>query len=56
VKQRIEFLYDKHKDITQIFVWKGQQLIDRLEMPGILSNYQRKKIRKELINREKKEE
>ena len=52
---RIEFLWDKNKDITQIFVWNGQQIIDRLEMPGTLSSYQRKKIRKELKKREKEE-
>ena len=52
MKKRIEFLYDKQKDTTNIFVWLGMQIIDKLEMPGILSSYQKRKIRKELLERE----
>ncbi len=51
MKNRIEFVYNKQKDTTDIYVWSGSQIIDRLEMPGILSSYQRKKVRKELENR-----
>jgi hypothetical protein len=49
---RVEFLYNSHNNITQIFVWKYEQIIDKLEMPDLLSSYQKKKIRKELIKRE----
>jgi hypothetical protein len=46
--KRIEFIYDSKKDKTQIFVWVGQQIIDKLEMNGLLSSNQKKKIQKEL--------
>lgn len=48
MKRRIEFLYDSKKDMTNIYVWKGTQIVDRLEMPGNISSYQKKKIREEL--------
>jgi hypothetical protein len=53
---RIEFLYDKQKDMTNIYVWSGQQIIDKLEMPGMMSAYQKTKVRKELVAREKENE
>jgi hypothetical protein len=49
--KRIEFVYNKSKDITQIFVWSGMRIVDKLEMPGLLSSYQKKKIREELIKK-----
>jgi hypothetical protein len=51
MKKRIEFVYNKSKDITQIFVWSGMRIVDKLEMPGLLSSYQKKKIREELIKK-----
>ena len=46
--KRIEFIYNPKKDKTQIFIWAGQQIIDKLEMNGLLSLNQKKKIQKEL--------
>ena len=48
MKPRIEFVYDNHANKTMIIVWKGMQIVDKLEMPEKLSSYQRKKIREEL--------
>ena len=48
MKHRAEFLYNKGKDMTMIYVWNGQQLIDVKEMPGILTNYTKAKIKKEI--------
>jgi hypothetical protein len=55
---KIEFVYNKQDDMTTIYVWSDHSanayIIDKLEMPSILSTYQKKKIREELINREGK--
>ena len=48
MKVRIEYAFDKSKDETRIFVWKGMQVIDQRTMPGDLSAYIRKKIREEI--------
>ncbi len=53
-KVRIEFAYNRQKDLTSIQTWFGRRLLDIKEMPGILSSYQKKKIRKELIQEEEK--
>ncbi len=50
MKKRIEFIYDRNKDMTQIFIWNGMSLIDKREMPGILSSYTKRKLREEIIN------
>jgi hypothetical protein len=50
--RRIEFLYDRIKDSTQIYVWELQRIVDKLEMHGQLSSYQKKKIREELMTKE----
>jgi hypothetical protein len=52
MNKKIEFLYNKSKDMTEIYVWNGLQLIDKLEMPGILSSYQKKKVKAELLERQ----
>lgn len=52
MKKRIEFLYDKRRDMTQIFVWRGEQIVDKKEMPGIMSSYSKSKVRKELEKEE----
>ena len=59
-KIKIEFLYDKHKDMTTIYVWSNHtpsaSIIDKHEMPGILTSYTKKKIRNELIKKYEEEE
>ena len=55
MKPRFEYLYDNIKDITHIYVWKGQQIIQSNEMPGKLSSYQKTKIKKEIIKRIKED-
>ena len=53
-KYKIEFLYDKKKDITNIFSWLGMQLKDSRTVPGSLTKEEQdklsKKITKELSN------
>jgi len=44
-KYRIEFLYDNRKDITNIYIWLGQQLKDTRELNGQVSSDNEKKIR-----------
>ena len=48
MKPRTEFLYNKGKDLTMIYVWRGQSLIDVKEMSGTLTNYTKEKLRKEI--------
>lgn len=48
MKVRIEYTFDKAKDETRIFIWKGMQVIDQRTMSGDLSSYIRKKIREEI--------
>ena len=42
-KKRLEFLYDKRTDMTTIYIWQGTHLIDKLEMPGQMTSYSKKK-------------
>ncbi len=51
-KVQIKFAYNKQKDLTSIQTWFGRRLTDIKEMSGTLSSYQKKKIRKELIQEE----
>jgi len=51
---RVEFLYTRKDDMTQIYVWAGTQIIDKREMPGVLSSYSKKKIREEIAKEYKK--
>ncbi len=55
MKPKIEFIFNPSKNITEIYVRSGSVLVDILTMPGSLSWYQRKKIRRELIERETNE-
>ena len=55
LKPRIEFTYTRGQDITHIYVWIGMELQDKLEMPGIMSAYSKKKIKEELIKKYKDE-
>lgn len=52
---RVEFLYTSSNNITTIYVWRFQQLIDQLTMPDLLTAYTKKKIRKELEDKYKEE-
>ena len=53
-KYKIEFLYDKQKNITNIFTWLGMLLKDNRTVTGELTkddkNKLNKKITKELSN------
>jgi len=48
---RIEFLYDNIKEITQIFIWDGSQIIDKMEIPEKLNHNIRKEMKKELLEK-----
>ena len=56
MKHKVEFTYNKRRDMTEIFLWSGMQIIDRLEMPGLLSSYTKRKIREELIKKAEEKE
>ena len=47
--KRVEFLYDKRLDKTQIFIWDGMRLVDTREVNGITTQYIEKKIKKEIM-------
>jgi len=47
--KRVEFLYDKRLDKTQIFIWDGMRLIDTREVNGLTTPYIEKKIKKEIM-------
>ena len=53
LKPRIEFTYTRGQDTTHIYIWIGMELQDKLEMPGIMSAYSKKKIKEELIKKYK---
>ena len=48
-KYRFEYIYDQRKDETTIYVWSGQQIIDKRMLPGILTKYMKSKIKKEIL-------
>lgn len=52
---RVEYLYDKQTDQTNIFIWNGTSVIDKRSMPGKISWRIKKKLKKELIDEKKKE-
>ncbi len=45
---RLEYLYDRKKNQTLIYVWSGMTILDNLLMPGTLSAYVKEKIHKEM--------
>lgn len=48
-KYRFEYLYNNKKDETTIYVWLGQQIINKRTLPGTLTKYMKSKIKKEII-------
>ena len=52
-KYRIEFLYDNIKNMTNIYIWLGTQIVDTRTLSGQISREQeektKKSIQKELI-------
>ena len=50
---RVEFTYDKRTDATTIYVWAGATIVDKYEMPGVLSGYSKRKIKTDLLNKQK---
>ena len=48
---KVDFTYDRKKDMTDVFLWKGMVIVDRMVIPGEMSDYSRKKIAKELIRK-----
>ena len=45
---RTEYHYDNVHDNTTIFIYRDEKVIDKREMPGLLSSYTKKKIREEI--------
>jgi len=52
VKPKIEFKYDRNKDMTNIYIYQDGELADIRNIPGMISSYMKTKIRKELENEE----
>ena len=49
-RYRFEYVYDRQRDITNIYIWIGtERIIDNRVFDGELSKYSRGKIRKELL-------
>ena len=47
--KRVEFLYDKRLDKTQIFIWDGMRLVDTREINGLTTPHIEKKIKEEIM-------
>ena len=47
--KRVEFLYDKRSDKTQIFIWDGMRLVDTREVNGLTTSHIEKKIKEEIM-------
>lgn len=54
-KIKVEFLWDKIGKNTNIFIWEGIQIIDKMSIPEKLSHYIRKKMKKDLIKKYEEE-
>jgi len=56
---RVEYTYNKQKDITDVFIWKYLVLLEVREVEGELDTYEKKKmtteIKQELDSKWKKE-
>ena len=52
---RYEFLYDKKKDKTDVYIWKATRLLKHLELSGTLTSNVRNKV-KEQYNEKFKDE
>ncbi len=52
--KKIEFLYDKRLDKTQIFIWDGMKLVDKREVNGMTTPHIEKKIKKEIMKENQK--
>ncbi len=50
---KVEYWYNKQKDITEIMIWEKMRIIDRMELPGIVSERSRKKITEEILKKVK---
>ncbi len=48
---KVEFLYDRKKNETMIYIWSGMTILDNLTMPGTLSKYIKNKVLKEMSKR-----
>ena len=47
-KYKVEFLYDNKKDTTLVLIWLGSRIVDKRTMNGILTEYTKDKIKKEI--------
>jgi len=47
--KRVEFLYDRKLDSTEIFIWDGMKIIDRRVVPGQTTPLIEKKIKEEIM-------
>lgn len=45
---RVEFLYDRTKNITSCYAWNGMELLDTLKMNGTLSAFTKEKVLQEM--------
>ncbi len=52
MQKKIQFKYNRIKDITEILVLVEEKILDILELPGLMSGYQKTKIRKELMEKD----
>lgn len=50
-KIRLEFLYDRKTNKTNIYVWDRMDLLDTLDMNGTLSKFIKEKVYKEMSKR-----
>ena len=47
-KYKVEFVYDKKNDETLVLIWLGTRVVDKRTMNGILTEYTKDKIKKEI--------
>ena len=47
-KHRIEFRFDRKKNITNIYIWLGMQIVDIRNLNGQLTRQEENKISKEI--------
>lgn len=48
-KVRVEFVYNKIKNITEIYIWKNQRIEDIKTVDGGLTSIEQKKKKKDIL-------
>ena len=52
MKKRIEFLYNKRRNKTNIYIWKGTHLLDTRTLNGQIDKAHEEKVKQNIMKEE----